>query len=281
MLEKITFWLTVATYAGSLALALKASLQSSQVCDNGREHNADEKWLLVAFLCHTAILVERAAASGHAPFTGLCESLLIFSWGTTFFTIIARRSFGIHSMVNVAVPLVLAALLGTLATDTSTRPLPPVLRSPWLMIHVTLAIMAYGAFAAAAAVGVLRLWQEYVRKRGDTSESQLTDSARLTSKQETATHRLISLGFPLMVLVMITGSIWANQSWGTYWQWDPKETWGLITTIVYGIYMHVQKTRGLSGLHTAWFSLIGFAFVMFCYLGVNLLLNGMHSYAAN
>ena len=93
------------------------------------------------------------------------------------------------------------------------------------------------------------------------------------------TYKMITIGFPLLTLMLITGSIWANRAWGSYWSWDPKEDWALITWLVYATYLHVRITRGWSGRKSAYFSIVGFAVVMFTFLGVTYLLPGMHAYA--
>jgi cytochrome c-type biogenesis protein CcsB len=114
----------------------------------------------------------------------------------------------------------------------------------------------------------LQTWQRPIR-------SFLPDKAVL----DDLTYKMITIGFPLLTLMLITGSIWANRAWGSYWSWDPKEDWALITWFVYATYLHVRITKGWSGRKSAYFSLVGFAVVMFTFLGVTYLLPGMHAYA--
>jgi ABC-type transport system involved in cytochrome c biogenesis permease subunit len=139
-------------------------------------------------------------------------------------------------------------------------PLPPALESYWLGIHVTLAFLSYGAFVLSFVTGVMYLILPSIETLDYLS------------------YKSISLGFPLLTLGIITGALWANNAWGSYWSWDPKETWSLITWLIYASYLHARVIAGWRGRKAAYLSIVGFGCVLFTYFGVNLLLGGLHSY---
>ncbi len=233
--------------------------------------------LYVGLITHTFLLVNRTYEAGHAPFTNLYETLLIFSWGISAISayLVGRR--GYVTLNLVATPLALGALIYATQLDNAIKALPPVLHSSWLVVHVTLAIISYGAFAMSGGLGILYLGAF------KHSEDSTPRFAYLPPPEAIAKliNSLISWAFPALLLVIATGAIWAQQAWGAYWSWDPKETWALITAIVYAAYLWLYRQRGLSGKQNAWFAIIGFMVVLFCYLGVNLLMGGLHSYGHN
>jgi cytochrome c-type biogenesis protein CcsB len=138
--------------------------------------------------------------------------------------------------------------------------------------------VGYAAFAIAAALGVMYLVKSYFGKTG----SEPTGRELLPSPTvlDDMIHKSMVFGFIWLSAGIITGAIWANSAWGTYWSWDPKETWSLITWFVYAITLHARYTRGLGGKTIAWLSLVGLVSVIFTYYGVNFLLSGLHSYGS-
>ena len=150
----------------------------------------------------------------------------------------------------------------------------PALRSSWLGIHVSSAIIAYGAFGVSCAVSLVFLCRTRLLKN-KAWESYIPEEETL----DRISYRAVSLGFLFLTFVMITGAIWAERAWGSYWSWDPKETWSLITWIIYAAYLHLRMNRGWRGKRAAVFAVVGFVCVLFTYVGVNTLLPGLHSYA--
>jgi len=148
------------------------------------------------------------------------------------------------------------------------KPLMPALRSNWLTVHVFTCFLGYGGFAVAALASLGYLVTP--RRRPE-----------LMMAFDTATAKTISFGFLFLTAGIITGAVWANSAWGTYWSWDPKETWSLITWFVYAVFLHCRYMRGWKGTRAAWISVAGFASVIFTYFGVNYLLSGLHSYASS
>lgn len=157
--------------------------------------------------------------------------------------------------------------------------LVPALRSNWLLIHVSIAIISYSAFAAAAGAGLTFMAKYYTKGRISAS---LPSEAAI----EEFMFRAVAVGFPFVTLVLITGAIWAQEAWARAWGWDPKEVWALITWLTYAAYLHVRVQRGVRNITMAWLSLIGFAVVLFTFVGVTYLvewfgLQSMHTYSTD
>jgi cytochrome c-type biogenesis protein CcsB len=172
----------------------------------------------------------------------------------------------------------LVALLGVLlfsyasTLPSEAAPLMPALQSIWLQFHVFTAIVAYGAFGLSCCAGVIYLLKGRLKERG------LGPSLPGLEKIEEMLHWSVVIGFSFMTLVLITGAVWAEEVWGSWWSWDPKETWALITWLIYAGYLHARKSYGWSGKKAALMAVIGFAAVLFTLFGVSLLLPGYHSY---
>ena len=148
----------------------------------------------------------------------------------------------------------------------------PALKSNWLMAHVLTAVVAYGFLAVSFALGLMFYWRQ-----GLQGVTTLPSLERL----EAMTHQAIVAAMPFLTLLIITGAVWAEYAWGTYWRWDPKETWSLVTWIIYAVYLHGRLSRGWRGRKAVNWALGGFLAVIFTFIGVNLLLSGLHSYALN
>lgn len=232
-------------------------------------------WLLVSlFLVHTGSIGLRWAESywmgiGHAPLSNLYESLIFFAWTILLALILVWKRFGSDMIVFVGMPLVFIVMASTFLIDSQIRPLIPALQSNWLVAHVLTCFLGYAGFAVSFVAALLLLLV-----RAWPSASALFPQK--TTLDEIV-YRSILVGFPLLSLGIITGAAWADHAWGSYWSWDPKETWSLITWFVYAGFLHARLTRGWSGGRTAILSVIGFAAVMFTYFGVNYL-PGLHSY---
>jgi cytochrome c-type biogenesis protein CcsB len=161
------------------------------------------------------------------------------------------------------------------------QPLVPALQSNWLISHVVTCFVGYAAFAVSFAVSILYLFKAKAERISSGlpvgSRSVLPDSSAL----DEIGYKTIAIGFPLLTIGIVTGAFWANVAWGTYWSWDPKETWSLIVWLIYAAYLHARITRGWQGKKAAVLSIVGFAATLFCYLGVNLVLSGLHSYGGS
>jgi cytochrome c-type biogenesis protein CcsB len=211
---------------------------------------------------------------GHAPLSNFYESLVFFSWSIIFVYLIIRKRYqssivGIISVFFAFLVLAYASLSGNV--NCMIQPLIPALQSNWLISHVISSFLAYACFAIAFGTSILYLFK--IKARANIA-GLLPDATFL----DEVTYKMISTGFVLLTLGIITGAAWADRAWGRYWGWDPKETWSLITWFIYGAFLHARLARGWRGVKMSLVSIIGFIAVIFTYLGVNYILSGLHSY---
>ncbi|MBU1752645.1 c-type cytochrome biogenesis protein CcsB [bacterium] len=240
------------------------------------------KWATTAaisgVICHTVGLIIRTIAANHAPFTNLYESLVFSSWSMVIFYLLIEyryraRVVGGFIMCMAFLTIGYASLLPD--SIKQITPLVPALQSHWLEFHVAACFLAYAAFAVAFGCGIVYLCKTRDRKQSADGENRKSDDLAIIDK---LTYKTTKVGILLLTIGIVTGAVWANYAWGTYWSWDPKETWALVTWITYIIYLHARMTPGWQGKKAAWLAIIGFAVVIFTYLGVNLLMKGLHSY---
>lgn len=161
------------------------------------------------------------------------------------------------------------------------QPLVPALQSNWLISHVVTCFVGYAAFALSFVVSILYLFKAGSEKRSPKSAGSFLCFLPSSAGLDEIGYKTIAIGFPLLTIGIVTGAFWANVAWGTYWSWDPKETWSLIVWLIYAAYLHARITRGWRGKRAAILSIVGFAATLFCYLGVNLILSGLHSYGGS
>ena len=217
---------------------------------------------------------------GHAPLTNMYESLVFFSWCTALFYLFMEFKFknrviGAFVMPFAFVSMAYASFAKGMNQEIS--PLIPALQSNWLIAHVVTCFIGYGAFAMAGGLGVMYLLKKSALDKG-LAKDTLTGSLPELKVIDDMTYKTIVFGFLWLTAGIITGAVWANEAWGTYWSWDPKETWSIITWFIYASTLHARFTRGWSGSRIAWLAIIGFVSVFFTYFGVNYLLAGLHSY---
>ena len=229
--------------------------------------------LAIGIAALTAYMGSRWVVAGRPPFSNMFESLVLFGWTVPLAHLLLRLRGKIPSALTAAVAL-LAVLLLVYASafqSSDIRPLMPALRSNWLTFHVLSCLLGYGAFAISflAAMG-------YLLAIRTTSKVTLENRALL----EIIMSKTVSFGFLFLVVGIATGAVWANVAWGTYWSWDPKETWSLITALIYAVFLHGRYMRGWHSRRMAWLAIIGFISVLVTYVGVNYLMKGLHSYAA-
>jgi cytochrome c-type biogenesis protein CcsB len=230
--------------------------------------------LVAVWIVHTAAIGLRWVESyqmgiGHAPLSNLYESLVFFAWTMALALIVARLKFGADVIVLLGLPLVFVTMASTFLLDHTIKPLIPALQSNWLVAHVLTCFLGYAGFAVSFVAALLLLAARY-------SKSLAKHLPRVHILDEIV-YRSVLVGFPLLTVGIITGAAWADFAWGSYWSWDPKETWSLITWLVYSAFLHARLARGWSGTRAALLSVCGFAAVLFTYFGVNYL-PGLHSY---
>ncbi len=253
----------------------------------------------IALFSTSLILIMRAAESGHAPFSNLYESMVLFVWAVNVGYLALEYKHGVKIigafvMVIESLAMLSAALLPY--RFKSVEPLNPALQSKWhwlvdllatvglekyaigwLDFHVFTTFIGYAAFAISFGLSIMYLIKNRAEEKGSANQiiGALPDAATL----DELGYRAIAWGFPFLAVGIVSGAVWANYAWGTYWSWDPKETWSLITWFVYAAYLHARVTRGWRGKRCAYLSLLGFLAVVFLYWGVSFILPGLHAYA--
>lgn len=238
--------------------------------------------LIAGFIDNTAGIAMRWIESyqlgyGHAPFSNMYESLVFFSWTVAALYIFVELKYK-ESIIGVfASPLIfLAIAYASFDPNTSSKiaPLVPALKSNWLIAHVITCFLGYAGFAVAFGFSIIY----FVKPQDPQSESIFS---KLPSWEliDELTYQMVVFGFLFLTIGIITGAVWANSAWGKYWTWDPKETWSLITWLIYAVFLHLRIMKGWSGKSLAYISILGFFAVLFTYFGVNYLLSGLHSYA--
>ena len=223
---------------------------------------------------HTAALVCRGIGAGRLPLTNQYEFATSFAWGLCLVSLIFVLKFKFPVLGAFSAPVVFLIIGYAAMQSKEVKNLMPALRSNWLGFHVSTAIIAYGAFGVSFVLGVIFLLRERMRAHGF-----LDEHIPKREKLDVIAYRSVSLGLLFLTFTIITGAIWAERAWGSYWSWDPKETWSLVTWIIYAAYLHLRIRRGWQGRAAAIFAVIGFVCVIFTYIGVNTLLPGVHSYA--
>ena len=243
-------------------------------------------------------LLLRWIGEKYFPLSNLYESLIFLSWGISTILLFVEFQTKSRLIGSIATPIMFF-LSGfsslTLPTDMQKAlPLVPSLQSNWLMMHVTMMMISYATLIVGSLLSLLYLafltfptkdtkkvnfeisnintTQETVLSKPTYSKLSLLQTVDLWS------YRIIGLGFPFLTIGIISGAVWANEAWGSYWSWDPKETWALITWLVFAIYLHSRLLKGWQGKKAALLGSAGFFVIWICYLGVNFLGKGLHSY---
>lgn len=238
--------------------------------------------ILIGFIIHFAGLMVRwwethATGYGYIPLANMYESLIFFSWSIVLVYLLVdmryhQRAIGVIASCLAALAIAATSLVPGVTSDV--RPLIPALQSNWLSIHVITCFLGYAAFAIAFGISVAYMIQS---RREPTPRGPI---AWLPSSRtlDEINYKSIVIGFPMLTLGIITGAAWASYAWGSYWSWDPKETWSLITWFIYAAFLHARYTHAWRGKKTAFLSIVGFCAVIFTYIGVNFLLAGLHAY---
>ncbi|OHB32529.1 MAG: c-type cytochrome biogenesis protein CcsB [Desulfuromonadaceae bacterium GWC2_58_13] len=235
----------------------------------------------IGFVANSAAILMRwfeAKGMGYdqAPLSNLYESVVFFAWSILFIYLLMDFKYKQRAVGAFVMPFAFLGMAwAQLGLDAEIQPLVPALQSNWLTYHVITCFLGYAAFAVACGASIMYLLMAGRPRNGDSARPSLLPSSKVL---DDINYKAIMLGFPLLTLGIVTGAAWANYAWGTYWSWDPKETWSLIVWFIYAAFLHARFTRGWAGKRAAWLSIIGFGATIFCYLGVNLILSGLHSY---
>lgn len=227
------------------------------------------------------ILASRWLISGYFPLSNLYESLLFLSWCLLFILKLIESKTNSKIIGAVVLPIILLIIsFATLVLPKPMQyssPLVPSLQSNWLMMHVSMMMFSYSILILGSLLSILMLVLIKTKNNNSTLNSLVTNK-NLLINLDNWSYRTIGLGFPLLTIGIISGAVWANEAWGSYWSWDPKETWALITWLVFAIYLHSRLLKGWQGKNAAILGSFGFFVIWICYLGVNFLGKGLHSY---
>nr|YP_009310011.1 cytochrome c biogenesis/heme attachment protein [Coreanomecon hylomeconoides]ALZ50154.1 cytochrome c biogenesis/heme attachment protein [Coreanomecon hylomeconoides] len=278
-------------------------------------YDSSEKGMIVTFFCITGLLVTRWIYSGHFPLSDLYESLMFLSWGFSIIHMVPKiRNHKNHLNAITAPSAIFSqgfATSGLLTEMHQSTILVPALQSQWLMMHVSMMVLSYAALLCGSLLSVallvitfrknieifgksnhLLIWPfffdeiQYVNERSTVLLNNSFLSFRnyhryqLIQQLDRWSYRVISLGFIFLTIGILSGAVWANEAWGSYWSWDPKETWAFITWTIFAIYLHIRTNPNSQGTNSAIVASMGFLIIWICYFGVNLLGIGLHSYGS-
>jgi cytochrome c-type biogenesis protein CcsB len=253
------------------------------------------------------ILCSRWIVAGYFPLSNLYESLLFLTWLllTIYLYIETKTKSKLIGSVLIPVTLLISGFANlTLSPEMQkSSPLVPALQSNWLMMHVSMMLLSYSTLIIGSLLCILflvisrykdvdlkimddsslplyNIMLDYYEAKLLAPSTEISELGKLKLLQslDNWSYRIIGLGFPFLTIGIISGGVWANEAWGSYWSWDPKETWALITWLVFATYLHARITKGWEGKKTAILGSLGFFVIWICYLGVNFLGKGLHSY---
>nr|QXO04770.1 cytochrome c biogenesis protein [Hetaeria youngsayei] len=277
--------------------------------------NSSEKGMIATFLSITGFLVIRWISSGHFPLSNLYESLIFLSWSFSIIHMILYLGNPKNYLGAITAPSVIFtqgfATSGLLTEMHQPAILVPALKSQWLMMHVSMMLLSYAALLCGSLLSValivitfqkkinfLSLKKkrksfffgeiEYLSEKRNVFQNIYSLSFQNFYKYQLIQHldywsyRVINLGFTFLTIGILSGAVWANEAWGSYWNWDPKETWAFITWTIFAIYLHTRTNPKLKdkGMNSAFVASIGFLLIWICYFGINLLGIGFHSYGS-
>nr|YP_009397398.1 cytochrome c biogenesis protein ccs1 [Dasyclonium flaccidum]ARW66584.1 cytochrome c biogenesis protein ccs1 [Dasyclonium flaccidum] len=295
LITLITYWLSI-------------SINNSQKLDQLAQNST----IIINILIGTALSI-RWVHNGYFPLSNLYESLVFLTWCLTFTQIFIEQKTQSQLIGAIGIPIALFTLaFASICLPNNMKaatPLVPALRSNWLMMHVTIMMVSYSILMIGSLLSMLFLivsngkeveiqGNSYNNKQKILLEYKSTNLKNLINNRnkyinnffneeykmnllqgiDNLSYRTIGLGFPLLTIGIIAGAVWANEAWGTYWSWDPKETWALITWITFAIYLHSRLNQSWKGKKPALIASLGFIVIWVCYLGVNFIGKGLHSY---
>nr|ARC97320.1 cytochrome c heme attachment protein [Alchemilla pectinata] len=278
-------------------------------------YDSSEKGMIATFFCITGLLVTRCIYFGHLPLSDLYESLIFLSWGFSIIHMIPYFKKQQTHLSAITAPSVIFTqgftTSGFLNEMHQSTILVPALQSHWLMMHVSMMVLSYAALLCGSLLSLaliiitfrkfIRIFSksnnlltesfsfgeiEYVNERNNVLQNTSLISSQnyyryqLIQQLDRWSYRIISLGFILLTIGILSGAVWANEAWGSYWNWDPKETWAFITWTIFAIYLHIRTNKNYETLNSAIVASMGFLIIWICYFGVNLLGIGLHSYGS-
>nr|YP_009431095.1 cytochrome c heme attachment protein [Aphyllanthes monspeliensis]AEX96124.1 cytochrome c heme attachment protein [Aphyllanthes monspeliensis]ASW26531.1 cytochrome c heme attachment protein [Aphyllanthes monspeliensis] len=275
--------------------------------------NSSEKGMITTFFFITGLLVIRWISSRHFPLSNLYESLIFLSWSFSIIYMISKIWYHKNDLSTITAPSAIFtqgfATSGLSSEMHQSSILVPALQSQWLMMHVSMMLLSYAALLCGSLLSVAFLVItfrknidifcknkiiksflfgkiEYLNEKKSFFKYTYFLSFRnyykyeLTQRLDYWSYRVISLGFTFLTIGILSGAVWANEAWGSYWNWDPKETWAFITWTIFAIYLHTRTNPSFQSTNSALVASIGFLIIWICYFGINLLGIGLHSYGS-
>ncbi len=269
--ESISFWLAVFLYSFAFILFVFAFLWKRE-----KAIGYALVLTLAGFGGHTAALIIRWLITAHPPVMQDYENAVFGAWFIVLFTLLIQyRRKRLKLLGIVTVPFSLLMIGYGISTSPSLEPIIPSLRTPWLYVHILFAWLAYGAYTISFAVAVLYLLKERAtRKRLSSAIYQRLPDLDILDE---LTLRYVILGFITDAVMIAAGSIWASQLWGSYWSWDPVETWSLFSWLVYGLGIHLRIFYKWKGSKFAWLVVFAIIFVIISFWGINFISRSIHS----
>nr|YP_010575780.1 cytochrome c heme attachment protein [Wikstroemia monnula]UZN43011.1 cytochrome c heme attachment protein [Wikstroemia monnula] len=280
-------------------------------------YDSSERGMIATLFCITGLLVTRWIYSGHFPLSNLYESLIFLSWSFSIIHMVSYFHFKKHKNALSAITASSAIFTqgfvtsGLLTKMHQSALLVPALQSQWLMMHVSMMIFGYAALLCGSLLSVALLvitFRKVIKifsksnillntafsfgemKYLDERKNVLLNTYfiysrnyyryQLVQQLDYWSYRIMSLGFLFLTIGILSGAVWANEAWGSYWNWDPKETWAFITWTIFAIYLHTRTNQNLEDVNSAIVASAGFLIIWICYFGVNLLGIGLHSYGS-
>nr|YP_010601588.1 cytochrome c heme attachment protein [Eremogone brevipetala]WAM61165.1 cytochrome c heme attachment protein [Eremogone brevipetala] len=292
-LEHILNHISFSTVSIVITLHLITLLVTKKV----RLYNSLEKGMIVTFLCITGLLVTHWVYWKHFPLSDLYESLIFLSWSFYIINMIPYLKKNNLSAITTPSAILTQGFTTSALLKEMHQPsiLIPALQSHWLMMHVSMMVLGYAALLGGSLLSVALLIVvsqskiQHMNEKGYLFENFSLFSVKSVKNYYRSqfieqldhwSYRIISLGFILLTIGILSGAVWANEAWGSYWNWDPKETWAFITWTVFAIYLHIRTNKKFRGANSAVIAFIGFLIIWICYFGVNLLGIGLHSYGS-
>nr|YP_009462682.1 cytochrome c heme attachment protein [Boehmeria umbrosa]AUV64995.1 cytochrome c heme attachment protein [Boehmeria umbrosa] len=278
-------------------------------------YDSSEKGMMATFSCITGLLVTRWIYLQHLPLSNLYESLIFLSWSFSSIHMIPHLKKKKNYLNEITTPSAIFtqgfAISGLLTEMNRSEILVPALQSHWLMMHVSMMVLGYAALVCGSLLSLVLLvisFQNFIRtftksknlvnepfslveiqyiieKNNRLINTYFISSInyfrfQLIEQLDLWSFRIISLGFIFLTIGILSGAVWANEAWGSYWNWDPKETWAFITWTIFAIYLHIRTKKNFESVNSAIVASLGFLIIWMCYFGVNLLGIGLHSYGS-
>ncbi len=267
-------------FAYELAWAIRVGDSKTTITRLQKVLRVAQALTILYFLILFVGVLARGLSAGRAPWGNMYEFSITGALAFTFAYLVASLKFEVR-WLGILITFASLLTLGTAVTllYVPSAPLVPALKSPWLVIHVSAAIISGGVFLLANCIAGAYLILEQIEKNRDGERPEWARRLPSLESLDQLSYRLVALVFPLWTFAIIAGAIWAEAAWGRYWGWDPKETWSFITWVGYAAYLHARVTAGWKGRRAAWLCLIAGSTFLFNYIYVNIWGTGKHTYS--